>query len=54
MLSPMAGSLHPRALIFNPWPHEAVHWDQVPHSCHSEAAILSDKNIITITLEEVD
>ena len=41
-----AGSLgHPRTLTFNSSPHELVHWDHPPHSCHSVgmAAILKNK-----------
>ena len=34
-LPPKAGSLHPRPLTLDPSPHEVVHWDQWPHSCHS-------------------
>ena len=39
---PTAGWSHPRALILDPIPQEAVHWDHWPHSCHSAtvAAIL--------------
>ena len=32
-LSPNAGSLHARALIFDPWPQVVEHWDHSPHSC---------------------
>ena len=37
--------LQPRALIFNPGPHELLHVDQSPHSSHSLSLGLIDSGI---------